>query len=183
MMDEKKILKEIKCGGKAADKSFAILYKYYYRELFHFIYRYVKSVDIASEIAHDAFVRLWLHRDNLDENRSVKSYLFTICRNSLIKEFRRQLRNPLMRDYFDFVSSISVESRISYDYDTYVSVIYRACEKLPPRQKEIFLLNRKECLSPKEIAEKLIISEQVVRNQLSAAIKIIRAELELILSM
>ena len=85
MIDEKKIINEIKTGGgNAQNKSFGILYDFYYPELFHFIYRYLKSADLAREIAHDAFVRLWLHRQNLDPDRSVRAYLFTICRNSLI---------------------------------------------------------------------------------------------------
>ena len=178
MIDEKKIINEIKTGGgNAQNKSFGILYDFYYPELFHFIYRYLKSADLAREIAHDAFVRLWLHRQNLDPDRSVRAYLFTICRNSLIKEFRRQLRNPLMKDYFDFISGLSVEARISYDYDTYVKAIGQASSILSPRQREIFMLSRNEGLSAAEIAARLSIGEQVVRNQLSAALKKIRMEL------
>ena len=184
MIDDKKIIREIKRGGgNAQNKSFRILYDFYYPELFHFIYRYVRSADIAREITHDAFVKLWLHRQNLDDSRPVRAYLFAICRNSLIKEFRRQLRNPLMKDYFDFVSGLSVESRISYDYDTYVRTIRQACAMLSPRQREIFMLSRHEGLSASEIAARLSIGEQVVRNQLSAALKRIRAELDRVLSM
>ena len=161
MIDEKKIINEIKTGGgNAQNKSFGILYDFYYPELFHFIYRYLKSADLAREIAHDAFVRLWLHRQNLDPDRSVRAYLFTICRNSLIKEFRRQLRNPLMKEY-----------------DTYVKAIGQASSMLSPRQREIFMLSRNEGLSASEIAARLSIGEQVVRNQLSAALKKIRMEL------
>ena len=51
-------------------------------------------------------------------------------------------------------------------------------EKLTPRQREIFELNKEQNLSVAEIAEQLCIKEQVVRNQLSTALKIIRAELQ-----
>ena len=47
-----------------------------------------------------------------------------------------------------------------------------------PRQREIFELNKEQNLSVAEIAEQLCIKEQVVRNQLSTALKIIRAELQ-----
>ena len=180
MMDEKKIIKEIKSGG--GSKNFRILYDYYFDTLFHFIYRYVKSYDTAKEIAHDAFVKLWLHRHSLDETRSVRAYLFTICRNQLIKEFRRQIRNPLLRNYIDFTESLSVESKIYCDFDTYVNAINDAAEHLSPRQREIFFLNRREGLPVQEIAERLSISEQVVRNQLSAATKKVKSVLMTMMS-
>ncbi len=115
-----------------------------------------------------------MHRETLDENRSVKAYLFKTCRNSLIKELRRQLRNPNMRDWVELSAAMSVESRISYDYDAYCKGLDAAKAKLSPRQKQIFCLNREEGLSAREISGQLGISEQVVRNQLSAALKKIR---------
>ena len=82
-----------------------------------------------------------------------------------------------MKDYFDFISELSVDARISYDYDTYVKAIGQASSMLSPRQREIFMLSRNEGLSASEIAARLSIGEQVVRNQLSAALKKIRMEL------
>lgn len=119
-----------------------------------------------------------MHRDNLNENRSVKSYLFTCCKNSLIKELRRQLKNPNLHDWVELAGNISVESRISYDYDTYRKGIIKAQSNLSPRQKQIFQMSREEGLNAGEIAKELGISEQVVRNQLSAAMKKIREYLQ-----
>ena len=139
-----------------------------------FVLSYVKSADTAKEITHEALVKLWLHRETLDENRSVKAYLFTTCKNSLIKELRRQVKNPLVEDWLSLSGNLSVESRISYDYDTYLKALSVAMGELSPRQQEIFKMSREEGLPAKKIAEELGITEQVVRNQLSAALKRIR---------
>ena len=147
---------------------------HYTPPLYRFVYSCVKSADTAKDITHDSLVKLWMHRETLDENRSVKAYLFTTCRNSLVKELRRQLRNPNVRDWLELSAAVSVESRISYDYDAYIKGLDAAKAKLPPRQKQIFHLNREEGLSAREISGQLGISEQVVRNQLSAALKRIR---------
>ncbi len=142
--------------------------------LYRFVLSYVKSSDTAREITHEALVKLWLHRESLDENRSVRAYLFTTCKNSLIKELRRQLRNPNVHDWVELAGAVSVESRISYDYDAYIDGIGKAQASLTPRQRQIFRMSREDGMSAREIAESLGIGEQVVRNQLSAAMKKIR---------
>ena len=110
-----------------------------------------------------------MYRDRLDENRSVKSYLFTISYRQMLKELKRQMKNPLMRDYVEFSESLSIDHRQAYDYDIYVKTIEIAKESLSPRQREIWQMSREDGLSSMEIAEMLSIKEQVVRNQLSAA--------------
>lgn len=154
------------------------MYDFYFPDLYHFVYQYVKSSETAKEIAHESFVRLWFSRDRLDEDRSVRAYLFTIAKNQLIKELRRQLRNPLLRDYLEFAGTLGMESRILYDYDTFIKGIEKAKGLLSPRQREIFVMSKEEDLSVAEIAEYLSIAPQVVRNQLSAAMKRIREELK-----
>lgn len=142
--------------------------------LYRFVYSCVKSADTAKDITHESLVKLWMHRETLDENRSVRAWLFTTCRNALVKELRRQLKNPNVRDWVELAGKVSVESRISYDYDAYLKGLNAAKAVLSPRQKQIFRLNREEGLSAREISAQLGISEQVVRNQLSAALKKIR---------
>ncbi|MDE7127932.1 MAG: sigma-70 family RNA polymerase sigma factor, partial [Bacteroidales bacterium] len=154
-----------------------MLYDYYYPGLYQFCYSYVKSSEIAREIVHDSFVRLWENRDRLDESRSAKNYLFTISRNQLIKEIRRQMKNPLLRDYIEFAGGIGTDARIMYDYDTFVAGVEKAKMALSPRQREIYVKNKEEGIPVKEIASELGIGEQVVRNQLSAALSKVRAVL------
>lgn len=173
-MDEKMLISQIRSG---CAKSFRSLYELYVNDLYRFIYQYVKSEDITDEIIQDTFIRLWMHRERLDESKSVKSYLFTISYRQVLKELRRQVRNPLMRDYVEFVDFLAVESRQAYDYDLFLRTLKLAKEDLPPRQREIWQLSREDGLSSAEIAQMLSISDQVVRNQLSAAMRKIRERL------
>lgn len=52
-----------------------------------------------------------------------------------------------------------------------------AKQKLSPRQREIFEMSKEANLSNQEIASRLHISEQSVRNQLSCALRVIKEEL------
>jgi len=179
MLKDKKICSML--GGGYDDKSFVALYNSTYSQLHAFVLRYVKSSEVAEEIVQDAFVRLYFHRSVLDGERSVKAYLFKTAKNILIKEFRRQIKTPLIRDYVDFMSALSVESGTRYDYDKYIKAIGIAKEGLTPRQREIFVMRMEDEKPFKEIASELGISEQVVRNQLTSAMKAIREALKRIL--
>jgi len=159
------------------EKAFRLLYEQLASDLYRFAYRYVKSDSIAREIVQDSFVRLWSSRARLDEARDPRSYIFTIAYHQIIREFRQQLRNPLLRDYLEYAESLAENERITVDYDTYVRAIEKAKKNLPPRQREIFEMNKEQGLNASEIASRLNISEQVVRNQLSTALKSIRGKL------
>ena len=50
-----------------------------------------------------------------------------------------------------------------------------ALETLPPRCKDVFLLAKLQGLKYREIAEKLEVSEKTVENQMTKAIKLLRA--------
>lgn len=173
-MDDRELIRKIRSGGDGGEAGFRVLYDTYSPPLYRFVYSYVKSSETAREITHEALVSLWLHRESLDENRSVRGYLFKSCRNALVKELRRQLRNPLVSDWMELAGSLGVESRISYDYDAYRAAIAEAQSELSPRQREIFMMSREQELDAREISRRLGIGEQVVRNQLSAATKKIR---------
>ncbi|WP_303227724.1 RNA polymerase sigma factor, partial [Parabacteroides goldsteinii] len=75
----------------------------------------------------------------------------------------------------ELISTDDVEAK--YDFDLFLKELEVAKQKLTPRQREIFVLNKEYNLSVTEIASRLSITEQVVRNQLSAALKVLRNEL------
>ena len=81
-------------------------------------------------------------------------------------------------EYNDNIRTSGDEAEKQIDFDQFCKELKQAKEKLTPRQREIFELNKEQNLSVAEIAEQLCIKEQVVRNQLSTALKIIRAELQ-----
>ena len=122
-----------------------------------------------------------LTEKNLDAESSFKAYLFTIAYHLLLKELRRQLNNTSMEEFIEYNDNIRTsgdEAEKQIDFDQFCKALKQAKEKLTPRQREIFELNKEQNLSVAEIAEQLCIKEQVVRNQLSTALKIIRTELQ-----
>src|SRR5690606_17291029 len=58
------------------------------------------------------------------------------------------------------------------------SLIDAEIEKLPEKMRQVFVLSRKENLSYKEIAERLKISDQTVKKQISNSLKYLRLKID-----
>lgn len=104
------------------------------------------------------------------------SFLFSIARYRIIDTLRRQMREPKFEEYIEhgteYPADISPEDIMMYD--EFVSLVTAAKEKLTPRERQIYDLSRESQLSNSQIAERLGISEQTVKNHLSAALHILR---------
>ena len=160
------------------EQAFAQIYKRYADKLAGFAGSKLYSLDDARDILHDIFVKLWEGREQLHITSNLQSYLFAVIRHRIIDKIRK---NITREEYASAVQSIA----ITYDADAEKQVelkelkqiIGNSLDQLSPRIKEIYKLSREEGLSNREIAEKLDLSEQTVKNQLSAALKHLRQTL------
>ncbi len=81
-----------------------------YREkLIYFIYRYVKDLDTAEDLAEDVFVEILLHPDRFREQSSEKTYLFAIGRNKAIDFIRKNSKLTLLNGAGDISSEEEME--------------------------------------------------------------------------
>lgn len=161
-------------------KEFQSLYELYFDSLYRYIYGLVHSHTLAKEIVQDTFIKVWIHREQIDLTLSFKSYLFKIAKNQLVDKFRRQMRDPLFEDYMTYsenatVMECEIEKRI--DFDEFNRLLICAKKKLTPRQCEVFELAKEDGLSTCEIAQRMNISEQAVYNLLSQSLASLRKEL------
>lgn len=175
--EERALVENVAAGSY---KDFSILYNMWVSHLYRFVFSLVKSNDTTQDIVQETFVKVWANRANLNPNLSFKSYLFTISYHMVIKEFRHNLSYSEVGDYLEYcntdsLAESSVEQKI--DFDTLLSVLNRAKTKLTPRQCQIFEMNKEYDLSVADISQRLSLTEQSVRNQLSIALKTIRREL------
>lgn len=162
-------------------KDFTSLYEVYAPQLYAFIFKLTRSKIHSKDILQETFISIWVHRKQTNPELSFKSYLFTIARNLVLNEFRKNINNPILSDYIEYcnqeeLSENPTEQKI--DFDEFNRRLQEAKNKLTPRQKEIFEMNKEYGLSIQEIAMQTAISEQSVRNQLSMAIQVLRKEMK-----
>jgi RNA polymerase sigma-70 factor (ECF subfamily) len=175
MPEDKNILKRFKEGDP---DTFDQIFEKYYRKVYAFSLRNLRNKEDAEGAVQDVFYNLWKDRANLKELKDIEAWIFTICLNIIRKHFRRLATE---RKHVSLFADQFVDS----DDSTVAEVEYRdllektgkIIENLPPRQKTIFLLSRKEAMSNLEISKKLNISVRTVDNQMSRANSFLRKAL------
>lgn len=171
------IIKKLREGSYEA---FDTLYNVYADSLYGFVLLHTKSVVQAEDIVQDTFLKLWHMRSSLSVEGSFKSMLFTIAKNHVIDVFRQQINRANFEDYIAFCEDENLSDNTSVDkiyYDDFLEKLAIAKQKLTPAQRNIFELSREEGLTNAEIAHNAGLSEQTVKNHLSAALKVLRTEL------
>ncbi len=160
------------------EQAFAEIYQRYAEKLAGFAGSKLYSLDDARDILHDLFVKLWEGREQLHITSNLQSYLFAVIRHRIVDKIRK---NITREEYALTVQSFTVFCDEHGDKLLELKELRQAVghslNQLSPRIKEIYQLSREEGLSNREIAEKLHLSEQTVKNQLSVALKHLRETL------
>jgi RNA polymerase sigma-70 factor (family 1) len=159
-------------------QAFAEIYNRYAESLAGFAASKLYSLDDARDILHDMFVKLWENREQLHVTSTLQSYLFAIIRHRIIDKIRK---NITREEYAFLAQSLTAVYDAGIDKQVEAKElqqnINKSLDELSPRVKEIYKLSRGEGLSNHEIAERLNLSEQTVKNQLSSALKHLRGSL------
>ena len=159
------------------------LFKLHYSSMCKTVYRMVKDEAIAEDIVQDVFFNFWKKRENLTITTSLAAYLKRSATNAGIDYLRK--KRPTSDNALDINDPIYQHLTInSSQSDSIIRTeelsnhIEKALELLPPRCKEVFMLNRFEEMSYQEVADTLAISVKTVENQMGKALKIMRVALK-----
>ncbi len=167
MPENKEVIKRFITGDPEA---FDQIFESYYRKVYAFSLRNFRNKEDAEGAVQDVFYNLWKDRSKLEKVKDLEAWIFTICLNIIRKHFRKLSAEKKHLELFTDTYDISDNSTsIEVEYSDLIEKTDELIEKLPPRQKAIFLLSREESLSNKEISEKLHISVRTVDNHLSRA--------------
>jgi RNA polymerase sigma-70 factor (family 1) len=157
---------------KDDEHAFAEIYNRHAEMLAGFASSKLFDLEDAWDIVQDVFVKLWQERDQLQVDRDLKAYLFKFTRYRIVDKIRK---NITREEYAAMVRKLVVSYEPGIEQQIAADELQKSFRKslneLSPRIKEIYLLSREEYLSIPEIAERLQLSEQTVKNQLSAASK------------
>jgi RNA polymerase sigma-70 factor (family 1) len=172
MEDEKAIVILLKQGNSHA---FTRLYDFYVKRIYSFAFGIVKSRDLAEDITHDVFVKIWENAGKLDSEKSFQSYLYTIARNQTINLIKRAgLETALVNEMLKH--SISAQNYVDETIECNESseIVKNAIDMLPPQRRIIYDLCKNEGLTYSQVAEQLKISPSTVNSQMVKALKSIK---------
>jgi RNA polymerase sigma-70 factor, ECF subfamily len=170
--EEKTLILKLKKGSIPA---FEKIFTLYHKRIYNFCLSLHQNSDEAEEIVQRVFVALWEQRTQIDEKKSLVTYLYTIARYMLYQEFRNNVYKKAAYDHF-IINSIDLNESTKDEvlYNELVSFLESVIKRLPERQQEIFKLSRFSGLTYRQIADNLNITENTVDTQIRRALEFIR---------
>ena len=170
---ESELIAKLKQGS---EKAFNALYAMYARRLYAFCMEYTKSREDTEEIVQDAFMWLWKNRENIRQEKTIKNLLFLRVRHFLINAWRSRMGEPVFEDYVNYLNMPSGDTSDKLEYDEFRHNIVKIINELPKTQAKVLRMARLEGFRNKEIAQKLHLIEQTVKNALSLGLKYLKTK-------
>lgn len=172
-LDDRVLARRIRDGSHEAFRRF---FERYHQHVYQYLLRRKVPGDVAEDIMQRAFVRIWERRAEIDESKSLRSFLFTICHNRALNHFRDTAKFDRAQDPAEAAGT--TQGAPQAEYNLVRETLQKAVEALPERRRAVFELCFLQELSYREAAEVLGISIKTVENQMSQALKSIRARME-----
>ena len=154
---------------------FEIIFNQNYQHVLNYLFYLSGDIALSEDLAQDAFLQLWDKRHRI-KNETMRQYLFTIARNSFLKSIRRQNYDLKFRS--DLVENLENESpEFVLEVKEYNHLLQEAIAGLPEKCRVVFLMNRIDGMSYREISESLGVGVKAVEKQMSKALSLLRVKL------
>lgn len=160
-------------------KAFSAVYDRYFELLFRHALSMLKDPEAVKDVIQNVFTRLWEMHENLEIHTSLSSYLYASTRHGVLKIIRH---SKVEERFFNNLQQLPVRLNSPAEEHLRETELRRIIEaeiiRLPPKMREVFTLSRIHNNSHREIAERLSLSENTVKRQMSNALFILRKKLK-----
>ena len=153
-------------------EQFKSIFDEYYHPLKNFLYYKLGDKDLAEDITQEVFIKAWDKREDIVPD-TVRSYLYKIANNLAINHFKSA------RTRFEFKleghdRAVSESPDFVMEKEEFGVRLNDALAGLSESQRVVFLMNRIDDLTYKEIAERLEISVKAVEKRMHGALEQLR---------
>lgn len=159
-----------------SESDFEQLFESHGSTIFNFLTYRGLSGSESEDMVQEVFVRFWKNRTKVLPKKAL-AFLFQIARNLLIDYKRHQTVEINFQLQFKDEITVATPLEILMQSD-FKEAYLRALDTMPENFKIVFLLNRLDGLTYKEMALALELSEKAIEKRMSNALKHLRLYLE-----
>jgi len=146
------------------------LYNNYYKALVNYAMQMLGTQDSAEDVVQNAFMQLWQQGRQSRGDNHIRAFLYNITRNAAIDRLRH---DKIVQDYQESYEINANGEEDSIFTEEVFRQLFEEIDRLPSRQREIFLLLMKGQKN-REIAENLNIAEETVKKLRFRGMKTLR---------
>nr|WP_121270782.1 RNA polymerase sigma-70 factor [Pedobacter schmidteae] len=169
---DNELLTKLRNGDQLA---FAQIYNQYRSKMYTYACNLCKSPETAEEIVQEVFIRLWQKKEQINIDLNFNAYIKKITLNHVLNHLKKVAREKsLQEEVLGYIEAIRNATEDNLLEKELVKTYNEAIALLPPQKKIIYQLSRDEDLTHDQIAERLNISKNTVKNHMVEATKFIR---------
>ncbi len=157
--------------------SFAPLYDHYFPKIFNYIYRRVQNAQLTEDLVAETFYKALANINKFKwqgQGYSFAGWLYTIARNQVIDQFRKQEPQLIEEDNWEPVAPENDNPEHKVLQDVTREELFTIIHTLTPNQQDALLLRFQEGLKIKEIAVVLNKNEGAIKALLFRGLKNLR---------
>jgi RNA polymerase sigma-70 factor (ECF subfamily) len=163
-------------GGSQAQAAFRVLYERHAPSVRRFLTAWLGD-EVAPDALQETFFRAYVKLERYDRQRSLRGWLFGIARNVAHHDHRARVRRPVASwpavDPPAGGETPNGQAQRSEERD----LVRAAVQRLPAREREVFLLKQVEGLTFAEVAQATGGSVRTAKYRMRAAADLLAADL------
>ena len=176
---EEQQIKQQLSDPKTQRKAFERIVREYSEPLYWHVRRIVLTHDNANDVMQNVFLKAWTHLDDFHGESKISSWLYRIATNESLNFLQKQKIRAALQ--FESMTS-KIEERIDEDTlmdgDQLQRDLMKAIQRLPSKQRTVFIMRWFDDLSYEDISEILGTSVGALKASYHFASEKIKAELE-----
>jgi RNA polymerase sigma-70 factor (ECF subfamily) len=162
--------------ANGSQRAFELVYDRYWKDLYRLAVRILQDDAKAEDVVQEVFVSFY---ENGDKKQIVnlKAYLYQSARYQCFMQLRA---GKITAKHLERMSKVIFSNIVEEEFEAQEmeQILEKGISALPEKCREVFYLSRVELLSNKTIATQLKISPKTVENQITKALKTLRATVE-----
>ncbi|EGJ72221.1 RNA polymerase, sigma-24 subunit, ECF subfamily [Bacteroides coprosuis DSM 18011] len=170
------LIRQLKKGSQLA---FSSLYEKYSKEAYMLSLKYLCSKELAEDAVQNLFIKIWVKKKDIDENKPFNRYLFTILKNDLLNTLRDSQKNvTVLEDCLEMLLNLYASEEIEEvenNKERQLNMIKKAVAALSSQRQRIFLMKYSGKYTNQEIADILNLSINTIKYQYYQSLKQIRS--------
>ena len=177
---DQQILLRLKSGDR---KAFELIFNKYYNLIYSFSLNTLYDKIFAEDVAQVVFLTLWEKRENIDEQKNIVNFLYTIAKHNVYRQTERLLLKWKHEERVKETQPTSIDMEEDLNGKFLEDVLSEIMKELPEARRRIFIMSRKQHLNNREIAKKLSISEKTVETQIRRSLIFVKERMKQYLSL
>lgn len=177
-VDDTTLIKRLREGDAQA---FDDLFELYWKPLYQSAYRRLHNREEAEDMVQELLASIWRRRHEivLNNDHSIQAYLFSALRYRIISFYAGVKTERFYGEVLERILEIKDEDHYAHLFTRELKdLLQQEIDNMPHNMKQVYILTREKDLSIKEAAAHVGLSEQTVKNLITAATKKLRSKVE-----